>query len=37
LQRITSTTGGATFLAPDPSKIGDIFLQAVGLRTSTNH
>jgi Ca-activated chloride channel homolog len=32
LDRITSTTGGATFLAPDPSKIGEIFIQALGLR-----
>jgi secreted protein with Ig-like and vWFA domain len=37
LQRITDTTGGATFLAPDPAKIGEIFLQAVGLRTNVNH
>ncbi len=32
LDRITSTTGGATFLAPDPSKIGEIFIKALGLR-----
>jgi hypothetical protein len=36
LERITSTTGGATFLAPDPSKIGEIFIQALGLRPGTN-
>jgi secreted protein with Ig-like and vWFA domain len=32
LRRITDTTGGATFLAPDPSKIPEIFVQALGLR-----
>jgi hypothetical protein len=32
LQRITNTTGGGTFVAPDPSKIGDIFLKAISLR-----
>jgi hypothetical protein len=32
LQTITDATGGATFLAPDPSKIGEIFLKALGLR-----
>jgi Mg-chelatase subunit ChlD len=36
LRRITSTTGGGTFLAPDPAKIGEIFLRAVGLRAGTN-
>jgi Ca-activated chloride channel homolog len=36
LERITSTTGGATFLAPDPSKIGEIFIQALGLRPGAN-
>jgi hypothetical protein len=36
LQRITNATGGATFLAPDPTKIGEIFLQAVGLRAGPN-
>ncbi|MDT4989151.1 MAG: hypothetical protein QOI74_3245 [Micromonosporaceae bacterium] len=34
LRRITDTTGGATFLAPDPSKIPEIFFQALGLRPS---
>lgn len=36
LQTITSTTGGATFLAPDAAKIGEIFLQAIGLRANLN-
>lgn len=36
LQTITDTTGGATFLAPDPSKIGEVFLQALGLRPGAN-
>jgi Ca-activated chloride channel homolog len=34
LQKITATTGGGVFVATDPSKIGDIFLQAIALRTS---
>jgi hypothetical protein len=34
LKRITDTTGGGTFVAPDPAKIGDIFLKAIALRTS---
>jgi hypothetical protein len=34
LKRITDTTGGGTFTAPDPAKIGDIFLKAIALRTS---
>jgi len=33
LRRITDTTGGGTFIAQDPSKIGDIFLKAIALRT----
>jgi Ca-activated chloride channel family protein len=33
LERITNATGGATFLAADPSKIGEIFIKALGLRT----
>jgi hypothetical protein len=33
LRRITDTTGGGTFLVPDPSKIGDVFLKAVSLRS----
>jgi hypothetical protein len=32
LTRITSTTGGGTFIARDPSAIGPIFLQALSLR-----
>jgi hypothetical protein len=36
LQTITDTTGGATLLAPDPSKIADAFLQALGLRPGAN-
>jgi Ca-activated chloride channel homolog len=35
LQRITNTTGGGTFVAPDPSKMSDIFLKAISLRPST--
>jgi hypothetical protein len=34
LQKITSTTGGGVFVTADPSKIGDIFLQAIALRPS---
>jgi Ca-activated chloride channel homolog len=34
LERITETTGGATFLAPDPSQIGKIFLQAIAMRAA---
>jgi hypothetical protein len=36
LKRITDTTGGGTFLAPDPAKIGEIFFQAIGKRATTN-
>jgi Ca-activated chloride channel homolog len=32
LQKITNATGGGVFIATDPSKIGDIFLQAIALR-----
>jgi Ca-activated chloride channel homolog len=32
LRRITDTAGGGTFIAPDPAKIGDIFLKAIALR-----
>jgi hypothetical protein len=32
LTRITETTGGGVFISTDPSKIGDIFLQAIALR-----
>ncbi len=35
LKRITTTTGGDVFLAPDPSKIGDIFLRSLALRSGT--
>ncbi|NJC86881.1 VWA domain-containing protein [Planosporangium mesophilum] len=34
LKRITDTTGGGTFVAPDPAKIGDIFFQAIGKRAT---
>lgn len=34
LKRITDTTGGGTFVATDPAKIGDVFLKAIALRTS---
>jgi Ca-activated chloride channel family protein len=33
LKAITGVTGGGTFLAPDPSKIGEIFLRGISLRT----
>ncbi len=32
LNKITQVTRGATFIAQDPSKIGQIFLQAIALR-----
>ncbi len=32
LRRITDATGGATFLAPDPSQVGETFLKALALR-----
>jgi hypothetical protein len=32
LNKITQVTRGATFIASDPSKIGQIFLQAIALR-----
>jgi Ca-activated chloride channel family protein len=35
LRTITDTTGGATFLAPDPSQIGEIFLKALAQRPDT--
>jgi hypothetical protein len=31
MQRIVGATGGAVFIAPDPSKIGDIFMKALAL------
>ena len=33
MERITKTIGGGTFVAPDPAKIGEIFLQAISLRS----
>ncbi|NJC81960.1 substrate-binding domain-containing protein [Planosporangium mesophilum] len=33
LKRITDTTGGGTFTTSDPSKVGDLFLKAIALRT----
>jgi hypothetical protein len=36
LRRITETTGGGTFIAPDPSRVGDIFLKAIALRTAVH-
>jgi secreted protein with Ig-like and vWFA domain len=35
LRTITDTTSGATFLAPDPGQIGEIFLKALALRPNT--
>jgi Ca-activated chloride channel family protein len=32
LRRITGTSGGGTFVARDPSAIGEIFLKAIALR-----
>ncbi|MER7004472.1 VWA domain-containing protein [Dactylosporangium sp. NPDC000555] len=32
MRQITDAIGGGTFVAPDPAKIGDIFLQAIALR-----
>ncbi len=32
LMKITDATGGGVFVATDPSKIGEIFLQAIALR-----
>jgi hypothetical protein len=32
LTRITQATGGGVFIATDPAKIGEIFLQAIALR-----
>jgi len=34
LQQITKTTGGGVFIAEDPAKIGEIFLQAISLRSA---
>ncbi|NJC83737.1 substrate-binding domain-containing protein [Planosporangium mesophilum] len=33
LKRITDTTGGGFFLVPDPSKIGEVFLKGIALRS----
>lgn len=33
MEQITKAVGGGTFVAPDPAKIGDIFLKALSLRT----
>jgi hypothetical protein len=35
LARVTSTTGGAVFLAPDPAKVGGVFLRALALDTTS--
>ena len=32
MRQITDAVGGGTFVAQDPAKIGDIFLQAISLR-----
>jgi len=32
MRQVTDAVGGGTFVAPDPAKIGDIFLQAISLR-----
>lgn len=34
MRQITDVTGGGVFIAEDPAKIGDIFLQAIALRSS---
>jgi hypothetical protein len=34
LTRVTSTTGGAVFLAPDPAKVGSVFLRALAVDTT---
>jgi hypothetical protein len=34
MEKITNAIGGGTFLAPDPAKIGEIFLKAISLRTT---
>jgi Ca-activated chloride channel family protein len=33
MKQITDAIGGGTFVAQDPAKIGDIFLQAIALRS----
>jgi len=37
LEQITKTTGGGVFVAKDPAKIGEIFLQAISLRAAGLH
>ncbi|MEV4536036.1 VWA domain-containing protein [Asanoa sp. NPDC049518] len=36
LDQITKVTGGGVFVAKDPAKIGDIFLQAISKRPNTS-
>ncbi|GIF68920.1 hypothetical protein Ais01nite_69550 [Asanoa ishikariensis] len=36
LDQITKVTGGGVFVAKDPAKIGEIFLQAISRRPNTN-
>jgi Ca-activated chloride channel homolog len=35
MKQVTDTTGGGTFLALDPAKIGQILIQAISLRPTT--
>ena len=35
MKAITDSVGGATFVAPDPAKIGEIFLKAIALRSES--
>ena len=35
MKTVTDAIGGATFVAPDPAKIGEIFLQAIALRATS--
>jgi hypothetical protein len=35
LEQITKTTGGGVFIAEDPAKIGEIFLKAISLRSTS--
>ena len=35
MKQVTDSIGGATFVAPDPAKIGEIFLQAIALRATS--
>jgi hypothetical protein len=34
MEKITNAIGGGTFIAPDPAKIGEIFLKAISLRSA---